>query len=81
MSVKSVKTAPRAVTSPTGLITSPFLNPKPGLAILNWETVNMVEPIPVVELAPTSTVTFRPWPVSVVAPIPNLETPTTSSAS
>ena len=37
--------------------------------------------IPVVELAPTSSVTFRPWPVSVVAPIPNLETPSTSSAS
>ena len=68
-SVKSVMTAPRAVTKPTGLIISPFLNPKPGVAILNCETVNMVEPIPVVELAPTSTVIFRPWPVSVVAPI------------
>ena len=67
-----------SVTRPTGLITSPTLKPNPGLSILNEVTVNNVEPIPVVELAPTSTLTRSPLPVSVVAPIPSLETPTTS---
>ena len=48
------------MTNPTGLTLSPFLNPKPFLAILNDDTVNSVEPIPVVGLALTSTVTFNP---------------------
>ena len=78
---KSVRTAPRAVTNPTGLILSPFLNPKPFLAILNDDTVNNVEPIPVVGFALTSTVTFNPWPVSVVAPIPRRDIPVTSRDS
>ena len=48
------------MTNPTGLILSPFLNPKPFRAILNDDTVNNVEPIPVVGFALTSTVTFNP---------------------
>ena len=72
---------PLSVTKPTGLITSPFLNPNPDLVILNEFTWCKVDPIPVVGAAATSTVNLRPNPVSVVAPIPNLDTPTTSKSS
>ena len=56
--------------------TSPFLNPYPGRVTLNDVTSNNVDPIPVVELAPTSTFNSNPVPDCVVDPIPNLETPT-----
>ena len=72
---------PNAVTKPTGVMTSPFLNPNPLLVILNDSTVCKVEPTPTVELAPTFTDTFSPNPVSVVAPIPKRDTPTTSRSS
>jgi len=49
--------------------------------MLNLETSKYVDPIPVVELAPTSTLSKRPIPVSVVAPIPNLDIPITSRFS
>ena len=69
--------SPFAVTNPTGLNTSPLWNEYPCLEILNLDTSKHVDPIPVVELAPTSTFSKRPIPVFVVAPIPNLDTPTT----
>jgi hypothetical protein len=68
---------PFAVTNPTGLNTSPRWNEYPCLEILNFDTSKYVDPIPVVELAPTSTFSKSPIPVFVVAPIPNLDTPTT----
>ena len=71
-----------AVWSPTGLNLSPFLNPQPGLVILKSLTSYKVEPIPtLVFAAPTSTLIFKPNPVSVVAPIPRRETPTISRFS
>ena len=73
--------SPRSVTSPTGLNTSPFLKPYPCLAILNDLTSRSVDPIPTVLVGPTSTVISKFLPVSVVAPTPNLDTPTTSRFS
>ena len=70
-----------STTRPTGLNTSPIWNPYPGLEIPNDETSNNVEPIPVVELAPTSKVINKFDPVSVVLPIPLLETPITGRFS
>ena len=68
-----------SVTSPTGLNTSPLWNPYPGLENLNSVTSKYVEPIPVDP--PTLRSISNPIPVSVVAPIPNLETPTTGKFS
>jgi len=70
-----------SVTNPTGLNTSPFLNPNPFLVTLNDFTVWSVDPTPTVEAAPTSTDIFNPNPVSVVAPIPKRDTPITSKSS
>ena len=69
------------VTNPTGLMTSPRLNPYPGLAILKFVTSNVSDPIPVVDAAPTSTSTNNPTPVVVVLPNPILETPSIVSPS
>ena len=67
-----------AVTKPTGLNLSPTLNEWPGLVILNLLISNNVDPIPTEVLdAPTSTFNNRLEPVSVVAPIPNLDIPST----
>ena len=71
-----------AVTNPTGLNLSPILNEWPGLAIWNLDISNVVEPMPTVVLeAPTWTSISKLDPVSVVAPTPNLETPTTGKLS
>ena len=73
---------PFAVTNPTGLNTSPNLKSNPVLSRVKLLTVNKVEPIPtVVFAAPTSTVILAPVPVSVVDPIPLLDTPTTDKFS
>ena len=63
------------MTNPTGLNTSPLLKLYPGLENLTSLTSNKVDPIPVDPLTFKST--NNPLPVSVVAPIPILETPTT----
>ena len=67
-----------SVTNPTGLNTSPNLKLYPLLFNLKLTTSKDVDPIPTVVLvAPTSTTsTVTPVPVSVVDPIPLLETPT-----
>ena len=70
-----------SVTNPTGLNTSPFLNPKPGLVISKDLTSKRVDPIPVVLLPPTSMFRSNPVPVSVVAPTPTLDTPVTGKFS
>ena len=71
-----------AVTRPTGLNLSPILNEWPDLAIENLEISKVVEPIPtVVEAALTSTSTNKLEPVTVVGPIPRLETPITGILS
>mgnify|MGYP003312281307 CR=1 FL=1 len=63
------------MTRPTGLNLSPILNECPGLAIENSDISNVVEPIPTVVFAAlTFTSTNKLEPVSVVAPIPCLET-------
>ena len=50
----------------------------PDLAILNLLISNKVEPMPTDVLdAPTSMLSNKLAPVSVVAPIPNLDTPST----
>jgi hypothetical protein len=54
---------------------SPLLKLYPGLENLTSVTSNKVDPIPVEP--PTFKSNNNPVPVSVVAPIPNLETPTT----
>ena len=59
--------------------TSPLWNAYPGLEKLKFLTSNNVEPIPVAD--PTSKSTNNPIPVSVVAPIPSLETPITGRFS
>ena len=64
-----------AVTNPTASTTSPFLYPNP-LSIISYSDIsNKVDPIPVTGL--TIAFTFRPVPVSVVGPIPSLDTPLT----
>ena len=69
---------PVAVTNPTGLNTSPTLKLYPLFSNTKLVTVNKVEPIPTEVLAaPTSIVISAPFPVSVVFPIPLLETPVT----
>ena len=69
---------PIAVTNPTGLNTSPTLKLYPLFSNTKFVTVNRVEPIPTAVLAaPTSIVIDAPLPVSVVLPIPLLETPVT----
>ena len=71
-----------AVTNPTGLNLSPTLKEWPGLVILNLFISNNVDPIPTDVLdAPTSTLSNKLEPVSVVAPIPNLDTPSTARFS
>ena len=66
-----------SVTNPTGLNTSPNLKLYPLLFNLKLTTSYDVEPIPTEVLAaPTSISTVTPVPVSVVEPIPLLETPT-----
>ena len=70
-----------SVINPTGLNTSPFLNPKPGLVISKDLTSKRVDPIPVVLLPPTSMFRSNPVPVSVVAPTPILDTPVTGKFS
>ena len=71
---------PMAVTNPTGLNTSPTLKLYPLFSKTKLDTVNKVEPIPTVVLAaPTSIVIKAPSPVSVVFPIPLLETPVTDN--
>jgi len=77
----SGEASPLSVTSPTGLNLSPGKNAYPGLSILKFLTSNKVDPMPVVEAEPTSRVRSRPVPVSVVAPIPRRDTPTTSRFS
>ena len=68
--------------NPTGLNLSPILNECPDLATENLEISKVVEPIPtVVEAALTSTSSNKLDPVSVVGPIPRLETPTTGILS
>ena len=65
-----------SVTNPTGLNTSPTLKLYPVLSNSKFLIVNEVDPIPtVVVAAPTSNVRVTPVPVSVVDPIPLLETP------
>ena len=64
-----------SVTRPTGLNTSPRWKLYPCLEILNLVISKYVEPIPVVELVPTSTFKSSPIPVDVVVPMPNLDTP------
>ena len=71
-----------AVTRPTGLNLSPFLNEYPSLAISNSLIVNNVEPIPTEVVAPlTATFNNKLAPVSSVGPTPNLDIPTTSRFS
>ena len=61
---------------------SPTLNECPALAILNSLISNSVEPIPTDVLdAPTLMFSSKFSPVSVVAPIPNLDTPITGTFS
>ena len=49
--------------------------------MLNDFTETKVVPIPTEVPDPTSTLTIVPFPSSVVAPTPNLETPTTGKFS
>ena len=76
---KSVRVVtPIAVTKPTGLNTSPSWNWYPVFSNTKLDTVNNVDPIPTeVFAALTPTVILAPVPVSVVDPIPLLETPVT----
>ena len=61
---------------------SPTLNECPSLAILKSLILNNVEPIPTEVVAElTSTFNNKLEPVSVVAPMPNLETPMTGKFS
>ena len=71
-----------AVTRPTGLNLSPFLNEYPDLDTSKFLIPNKVDPIPTLVVA-ALTPTFRSKfaPVSVVAPTPNLDIPTTSRFS
>jgi len=67
---------PFAVTKPTGLNTSPTLKLYPLFSNTKLLTTNNVDPIPTdVLAAPIVTLTDAPVPVSVVAPIPLLDTP------
>ena len=67
------------VTKPTGLNTSPTKNECPLLATSKSETIQEVDPIPVaLSVGETATVINWPVPVSVVFPIPLLETPVIS---
>ena len=71
-----------AVTNPIGLNLSPTLNECPGLAIENSDISNAVDPSPTVVLAElTFTSSNKFLPVSVVAPKPILDTPTTGKLS
>ena len=64
-----------SVTKPTGLNTSPTLKLYPVLSNSKFLIINEVDPTPtVVAAAPTSNVKVTPVPVSVVDPIPLLET-------